>query len=453
MRPNSLAFRLFASAAAWTLVVLPVTAFLLLSLYRQAVERNFDARLNVYLTSLIASTTAQGATTPSAPANLGEPSFTIPFSGWYWQIKAPGGTEPLFVSDSLLDQQLKLPSQEGVVPDQTLTRRAYAPGPQDQRLRVVEREIRPAGPQSSPYSYAVAGDAAEVERDLGEFRTMLIAALAVLGLGLVVATLFQVRFGLAPLRAIRHDLSAIRSGEAERLEGELPTEIRPLQQELNALIQSNREIVERARTHVGNLAHALKTPLSVITNEAREKEGPLAGKVIEQAELMRTQITHHLDRARVAARSGAIGDITDVDGVLKGLKRALDRIYEGRALDIEVRCDSGLKFQGEKQDFEEMVGNLCDNACKWAKSRVWVTAVRRDGAADFEVVVDDDGPGLTEAERAKVVKRGQRLDETKPGSGLGLSIVADLAHLYKGRFELEPSPQGGLRARLELPAA
>jgi signal transduction histidine kinase len=453
MRPNSLAFRLFASAAAWTLVVLPVTAFLLLSLYRQAVERNFDARLNVYLTSLIASTTAQGAKTPTAPATLGEPAFTIPFSGWYWQIKPLGGAQPLFVSDSLLDQELKLPSHEGVAADQNLTRRAYGPGPQDQRLRVVEREIRPAGPQSSPYSYAVAGDAAEIERDLSEFRTMLIAALGVLGLGLVVATLFQVRFGLAPLRAIRHDLAAIRSGDAERLEGELPTEIRPLQQELNALIQSNREIVERARTHVGNLAHALKTPLSVITNEAREKDGPLAGKVIEQAELMRTQITHHLDRARVAARSGAIGDITDVDGVLNGLKRALDRIYEGRALELSVTCSPGLRFQGEKQDFEEMVGNLLDNACKWAKSRVWVTASRAGGDGNFEVLVDDDGPGLTGAERAKAVKRGQRLDETKPGSGLGLSIVADLAHLYKGRFELEPSPQGGLRARLELPAA
>ena len=356
MRPNSLAFRLFASAAAWTLVVLPVTAFLLLSLYRQAVERNFDARLNVYLTSLVASTTAEGAKTPTAPANLGEPAFTIPFSGWYWQIKTLDAEQPLFISDSLLDQQLKLPSQEGVTPDQTLTRRAYAPGPQDQRLRVVEREIRPAGAQSTPYSYAIAGDAAEIERDLAEFRMMLIAALGVLGLGLVVATLFQVRFGLAPLRAIRHDLAAIRSGDAERLEGELPTEIRPLQQELNALIQSNREIVDRARTHVGNLAHALKTPLSVITNEAREKDGPLAGKVIEQAELMRNQITHHLDRARVAARSGAIGDITDVDGVLNGLKRALDRIYEGRALELDVRSDAGLKFQGEKQDFEEMVG-------------------------------------------------------------------------------------------------
>jgi signal transduction histidine kinase len=320
-------------------------------------------------------------------------------------------------------------------------------------LRVVEREIRPAGPNSAPYSYAVAGDAAEIERDLAEFRTMLIAALGVLGLGLVVATLFQVRFGLAPLRAIRHDLAAIRSGDAEQLEGELPSEIRPLQQELNALIQSNRDIVERARTHVGNLAHALKTPLSVITNEAREKDGPLAGKVIEQAELMRTQITHHLDRARVAARSGAIGDITDVDGVLKGLKRALDRIYEGRALELDVHSDQGLRFQGEKQDFEEMVGNLLDNACKWAKSKVCVSASRADGAGNFEVLVDDDGPGLTEAERVKVVERGQRLDETKPGSGLGLSIVADLAHLYRGRFELEPSPQGGLRARLQLPAA
>jgi hypothetical protein len=190
MRPNSLAFRLFASAAAWTLVVLPVTAFLLLSLYRQAVERSFDARLNVYLTSLVASTTAEGTSTPKAPANLGEPVFTIPFSGWYWQIKALEGAaeRPLFVSDSLLDQQLKLPSQEGVAPDQHLIRRSYAPGPQDQRLRVVEREIKPAGTQSAPYSYAVAGDAAEIDKDLGEFRMMLIAALGVLGLGHVLAT-------------------------------------------------------------------------------------------------------------------------------------------------------------------------------------------------------------------------------------------------------------------------
>jgi signal transduction histidine kinase len=334
-----------------------------------------------------------------------------------------------------------------------LTRRAYLSGPEQQRLRIVEREIRPAGPQSTPYSFAVAGDAAEIDRDLSEFTTLLIAALAALGLGLVAATFFQVRFGLSPLRAIRQDLAAIRSGQAERLEGELPYEIRPLQQELNALIESNREIVDRARTHVGNLAHALKTPLSVIRNEARAQEGPLAAKVVEQAEIMRKQITHHLDRARVAARSSVIGDVTDVAGSLLALKRTLNRIYEERDLDVEVTCSDGLKFQGEKQDFEEMVGNLFDNACKWAKLQVTVEAQRKEGTARLTVVVDDDGPGLTEAQLARVVKRGQRLDETKPGSGLGLSIVADLAHLYKGRFELEPSPEGGLRAALELPAA
>jgi signal transduction histidine kinase len=454
MRPNSLAFRLFASAAAWTLVVLPVTAILLISLYREALERNFDARLNVYLTSLVASTARDGATTPSAPADFGQPIFGIPFSGWYWQIVPLGrATRPDFVSDSLLDQQLKLPSQNGVEPDASLTRRAYIDGPNDQRLRIVEREIRPSGPNTAPYSYAVAGDSAEIDSDLSEFTMMLIAALAVAGLGLVAATFFQVRFGLSPLRAIGQGLAAIRSGEAEKLEGELPLEIKPLQHELNALIQSNREIVERARTHVGNLAHALKTPLSVISNEARAQEGALGAKVIEQAEIMRDQITHHLDRARVAARSGAIGDVTDVGAVLQALKRTLDRIYEERGLEVALATAPGLKFQGEKQDFEEMVGNLLDNACKWARSKVSASAERSGTEAKVIVIVDDDGPGLTKAERVSAVKRGQRLDETKPGSGLGLSIVADLAHLYKGRFLLEPSPEGGLRARLELPAA
>jgi signal transduction histidine kinase len=454
MGRNSLAFRLFVSAVALTLLVVPAAAILLSSLYRQAVERNFDARLNVYLTSLVASSTEDVTTgTPKEPAGLNEPAFRIPFSGWYWQIKPLTAGRPLFISDSLLDQQLTLPSQIGVEPDETRTRRAYAPGPEHQRLRIVEREIRPGGPNSTPYSYAIAGDGSEIDTDLAWFTTMLIAALGLLSLGLVLATLFQVRFGLAPLRAIRHDLAAIRSGQAESLEGEIPDEIRPLQQELNALIQSNREIVERARTHVGNLAHALKTPLSVISNEARHQEGPLAAKVIEQAEIMRTQITHHLDRARVAARSSVIGDATEVEAVLSALKRTLDRIYGERGLDLEVTSAPGLKFQGEKQDLEEMVGNLLDNACKWASWKVKASAEKGRRSGTFTVTVDDDGPGLSEEDRARAMKRGQRLDESKPGSGFGLSIVADLAHLYKGKFELEPSPEGGLRARLELPAA
>ena len=453
MGPKSLAFRLFVSAAAWVLVVIPIAAVLLSSLYRQSIERNFDARLDVYMTSLVAASTAEGGEVPETPESLGAPIFDIPFSGWYWQIKALKGAErPLFVSDSLLDQQLDLPSQEGVPPDDTLTRRSYGTGPNDENVRMVEREIRPGANASDGYSYAVAGDAAEIDADLAQFTTMLVLALVILGVGLTVATFFQVRFGLLPLRAIRHDLAAIRSGDAEKLEGELPDEIKPLQTELNALIQSNRDVVERARTHVGNLAHALKTPLSVISNEARRHDGSLSDKVVEQAELMRTQITHHLDRARVAARSGVIGGVTDVEPTLMALKRALDRIYGEKGIDLSVSVDPGLSFQGEKQDFEEMTGNLIDNACKWANGSVAVTARRRSDDT-ISVSVDDDGPGLTKAERERVVKRGQRLDESKPGSGLGLSIVADLAHLYKGLLALENAEGGGLSARLTLPAA
>jgi signal transduction histidine kinase len=292
---------------------------------------------------------------------------------------------------------------------------------------------------------------------------MLLIALSILGAGLLAATAFQVRFGLRPLARIERGLSEIRSGQAQRLEGELPTEITPLQNELNALIQSNQDVIDRARTQVGNLAHALKTPLSVITNEARDDKGPFAAKVAEQAETMRHQINHYLDRARVAASAGIIAGVTEVAPVAASLQRALSRIYgdnrNDRAIRVVVDCPSGARFRGEKQDLEEMLGNLMDNGCKWARSEVSLTVQRvqsgsgRSQSNRLRLIVDDDGPGLSAEQRAEVGKRGKRLDETKPGSGLGLSIVADLAGLYHGSFELQPAPSGGLRAVLELPAA
>lgn len=452
MKPRSLAFRLFASAVIWTLVVVPVAAILLISLYRQVLERDFDARLNAYLTNLVASSTASGAAVPETPASLGDPHFTIPLSGWYWEIKPlAANAAPLFASESLLDQAIPLPSSSGAPPDKNRSWHAELTGPEGHQIRVLEREIYPLGPGSSAYLYAVAGNAEAISSDLAHFTTMLIAALLVFALGFVAAILFQVRYGLLPLREMRRSLAAIRSGEVERLEGNFPDEIKPLQNELNALIESNRAVVSRARTHVGNLAHALKTPLSVIANEARGKRSPFARKVMEQAEIMRTQITHHLDRAQVAARSQGLGEVTDVEEALEALRRTLVRLYAERGLHLDVACDSGLKFRGERQDFEEMAGNLMDNACKWGKSRVVVRAEQRGPA--FVLSVDDDGPGLDPAERARAVKRGQRLDESMPGSGLGLSIVADLAHLYHGKFALEPSSLGGLQARLTLPAA
>jgi signal transduction histidine kinase len=283
-------------------------------------------------------------------------------------------------------------------------------------------------------------------------------ALAVAGFGLVGATVVQVRYGLKPLGAIERGLADIRSGRARRLEGDLPAEIEPLRAELNALIQANQDTIERARTQVGNLAHALKTPLAVMINEAREERTPFGDKIAEQGDIMRDQVNHYLDRARVAAQLGVIGTVTDVESVLRGLIRAVSRIYRERHIDIVAECPPGVRFRGERQDLEEMLGNLLDNACKWAGSQVTARVVVREADGQrphrvVEITVADDGPGLNTEQRTQAVKRGRRLDESKPGSGLGLSIVADLVQGYGGTFHMEAAPSGGLSARLVLPAA
>ena len=459
IKRNSLSRRLFFSSAIWTLLVLPFAAAVLISLYRDAVERSFDARLNQYLEYLIAITSPDQGIDIMEPASLGEPLFSLPSSGWYWEIRALGGAPLAFKSVSLASEALKLPSEAGTLPDSTDLRRAYLAGPESQSLRVLEREITIIqNEQQRRYAYAVAGDAGEISAQVSAFTAMLVTAFSMLAAGLLIATFFQVRYGLRPLHNIGEKLVAIRSGKASRLEGSLPEEIQPLQEELNALIQSNQAIIERARTHVGNLAHALKTPLSVITNEAREKDGEFAIKVAAQAELMREYITHHLGRAQIAARVSIVGGVTDVSETVNSLTNTLARIYSERNINFVVECPPDAKFRGEKQDLQEMVGNLLDNACKWADGRVAISvemqaAARPANARQLTVLVDDDGPGLTIPELESVVQRGKRLDETKPGSGLGLSIVADLSEMYYGSFVLQQAPSGGVRAKLVLPAA
>jgi signal transduction histidine kinase len=301
----------------------------------------------------------------------------------------------------------------------------------------------------------VAGDASEIFEETRAFDYYLGGTFAALTVVLVLTTIFQVRFGLAPLKRISDSIADIRSGRAERLEGEFPVEIAPLARETNALIDANREIVERARTHVGNLAHAIKTPLSVIVNEASARGGDsLAAKVLEQADVMRDQVAHHLERARIAARLTIIGTVTEVAPAIEALRRTMEKIHRDRGIVIDVEADVSAKFRGERQDFEEMAGNLVDNACKWARSRVFIEVLAEKAGAGvpmLRIIVDDDGRGLSADERAKVSRRGQRLDESKPGSGLGLSIVVDLAALYGGSLTLGAAPIGGLRAELVLP--
>jgi signal transduction histidine kinase len=461
MKTNSLAFRLFATAAAWVLLVLPIAGAIIYSLYAQEVATSFDRRLSVLLTVVLSDTIDHGDNEPGTPKDVGEPLFEITHSGWYWQIKPLDGKPGETISSrSLAGLTIPLPSEHNVEPNEREMRLANLDGPLEQKLRVAETiYVFGDGKKAHRYSVAVAGALGEVETSLKHFRARLTMALALAGIGLLAVTLFQIRFGLFPLHKMEKGLAAIRSGEASRLDVELPQEIEPLQYELNALLKSNQDIVERARTHVGNLAHALKTPLAVMTNEAREDQGPLARKVAEQTEIMTTQVNLYLDRARMAARIGVIGRVTEVRPVSESIIRALERIYRDKQLSFAMDCPPGARFQGERQDLEEMLGNLLDNASKWARTKVLLAAAAVPASAGngavswLEIRVDDDGPGLTSEQLADPIKRGRRLDETKPGSGLGHSIVADLAHSYSGRLELAPSEFGGLSARLTLPLA
>jgi len=460
MRLNSLAFRLFATAIVSTMLILPVAGLLIYSVYRQEAEEGFDERLRQLLTIVHADSIDESSSEPGTPGQVGEPLFFITHSGWYWQIKplngAPGQTK---ASPSLANFGLPSPFEEGIEPDVQGTRWLDFLGPNNQPVRIAETIYAFGEDSSGPqYSIAVAGPLDWLEARVASFGTQLAFALTLAGIALVAVTLLQVRFGLLPLRAIENGLAAVRSGKSTRLEGELPAEIEPLQHELNALIQSNEEVIERARTQVGNLAHALKTPLAVITNEAREDKSPLAQKVAEQAQVMRDQVNHYLDRARMAASAGSLVRVTDVLPVAEALQRALERIYHEKGIAIRLDCPEDARFQGERHDLEEMLGNLLDNACKWGRRSIRVSiSVRRPelrGASPRLIVtIEDDGPGLTEDQRRRIGKRGLRLDETKPGSGLGLSIVSDLALSYRGRLELGASRYGGLLAKLDLPAA
>jgi signal transduction histidine kinase len=454
MRLNSLAVRLIAAASLWSAVALVVAGLILTSLYRQTVEQAFDERLGVYLTTLIGNLATQDPTELSDPGNLGEQRFELLYSGWYWQVRPAGGGPVLLASRSLFSDTLDIAEATDTSTENGVTSGSLV-GPEGQSLRAVGRTII-FDPQNR-FDVLVAGDAGQMREQIAAFSTSVVVTLSVFGFGLVIATMIQIRWGLRPLDRVRHGLAQLRSGKETRFEGPFPAEIEPLARELNGLLESNQQIIERARTQVGNLAHALKTPLSVITNEARATPGAFAEKVTEQAALMRRQVNHYLDRARIAARSNVIGAVADVEPTIARLIRAMTRIHEDRGLTLSADVPDGLRFKGEQQDFEEIVGNLLDNACKWARSKVSVTVTcarrpREDEDGRLLIRIDDDGPGLSAEQRAEVTRRGRRLDETKPGSGLGLSIVTDLVALYDGNVRLDRSPDGGLRAEIELPA-
>ncbi|MCK6454019.1 MAG: sensor histidine kinase [Alphaproteobacteria bacterium] len=447
MKGRSLAFRLVLLSSLWIFAALLAGSFVITGLFRDYVRRNFDQRLETLLDGMVAlSEIEQGQLVLSrAP---GEPRFDVPYSGWYWQIA--DRNDVVQRSRSLWDRRME-PRRVGAAGggEGAEILRYDDIGPQNQKLRVIERMILlPGG--STPYFYLVAGDTAESLADIQEFESVLGWALGALGSGLVAAVLLQVRLGLRPLRRIGEALGEIRSGRAEKLSGDFPLEVTPLADELNQLLDHNAEVVRRARTHVGNLAHALKTPVAVLANEADAAgDSHLAEVVRRQAALMKRLVDHHMARARAAASVNVLGARTELKPVIEALCRTLQRIYAERRISVDCETDERAAFRGERHDFEDLLGNLVDNACKWARRQVFVKTTASGGR--IEITVDDDGPGLPEDQRSAVFQRGTRLDESTPGTGLGLSIVRDVAGLYGGSVTLDASPLGGLRAILTLP--
>lgn len=450
---RSLAARLVAGAAIWSAVVLLLAGVGLSGLYRDSVERQLDRELIVVIDALGAE-----IATDSVGARLGaepnDPRYFQTFSGRYWQISEAG--RPILRARSLWDFEFVWPPS-AADPLKTPGAVVFAdtPGPDGQRLRAASVAL--VAPQrAAPLVFTAAADRKTMDAEIDRFTATLALALVALAAGLVVAVVLQVRVGLAPLEALSRDVAEVRRGARERLGGDYPREVAPLTQELDKLLEHNREIVERARTHVGNLAHALKTPISVLMNEARSEDGPLAGLVRRQTESMSRNVEHYLRRAQAAARAEAVGVKASVMPVITDIARTLERLHGGaKDLDLEVEAAPGaerLAFRGERQDFEEMGGNLMDNACKYGAG---VVRVRLASAPEgrLSLVVEDDGPGLPPERIEEALKRGGRLDETAPGQGLGLSIVAELARLYGGALDLGRSELGGLRAELTLPAA
>jgi len=455
----SLARRITIAAAIWGVFVLIGGALALSAVYRAQtlalVERDLQETLITLSRELIredAFLEDGRITNTDRDFFPSDARFQTQYSGQYWAVVGLNPDLTIagdFRSKSLWDEDVPLPPEliAKSVAAPGVTQFGNFEGPADQRSRVAAQAIvienRP-----TPLILVSAADRTPNDVAATNFRNLLLGTMIALFGGVFAAMLLGIRYSLTPLSRLQADVARVREGEAQKLAGDYPAEVRPLTEELNKLIEHNRDVVERARTHVGNLAHALKTPLAVLKNEAAGSS-QLDEVVRRQADAMQTNVEHYLKRARMAARAETIGARTEVRPVIDGLARLLNRLFDARGIEVTVKGSTAAVFRGEKQDFEEMIGNLMENACKWAASEVKVTV--SDSPRELVIEVDDDGRGLSEEERADAMKRGVRLDETTPGTGLGLSIVKELAELHKGRLELGVAALGGLRATLRFP--
>ncbi|HET8535228.1 MAG TPA: ATP-binding protein [Sphingomicrobium sp.] len=429
-------------AGLWIGILLITGGFALDRVLTTSIVRNFDDQL-VYVLRSLAYSSEIG---PDGEVRFNRPPadqrFVQPYSGVYFQVSA-AGHEP-FPSRSLWDRRLKVSADHFDSKPHVYNSDEFAGEP----LRVAEMDAILPGSETR-WRFQVAQSREMIDTQIHDLRQTLFWSFAALGVGLLVLAALQAFYGLWPLRRVQREVAAIRSGNEQRISDTFPTEIRPLTEEINQLLAHSEAQAEEARRHAGNLAHALKTPLTVITNAATADAPDLDNTVIREAALMRRQVDHHLARARAIGRRASAQARARVWDSACAVQRAVDRLYEG--VTVDIAGDKSAEVRVERQDLDEMIGNLVENAAKYGNGRVFITVEKHDSTID--IVVEDDGPGIAEAEREALFARGARLDTGKPGTGLGLAIVRDVATIYGGSVRLEESEDlGGLLARLSLPA-
>lgn len=436
---RSISLRLLLAVLVMVGLALPIAGTLLSHHYRTSATQAFDERLAATLNVIMAGVTydrlAQQLVHDQA---LGDPRFENVYSGWYWQIT--DGAQNTLASRSLWDQRLP------VVENENLSARSIS-GPRDQSLRMVERDIYLA-PLEAPLHISVAARDDVLTDDIGEFQHLLWGGLIGLGALLIGVLALQVRWGLAPLRRMHANLRDVEQGRSEQLDTRLPEELATLAASMNAVLARDQRLIERGRHTAGNLAHALKTPLSVMRLQLRQL--PEANRAAWEVELARidSAVRHHLARASAAGEGVRFAPIA-LHTTLAPLLNGLARLAQRRGIVLRQTWGQSIRVHMDEQDIQELVGNLMDNALRWAQSEVALD-VQIDEQR-LMLTVRDNGPGMSEAECQQAVQRGKRLDEQRSGSGLGLAIVTDLVALYSGQMHLTRASTGGLEVVVELP--
>jgi signal transduction histidine kinase len=446
-RMGSLSRRMIGVAALWIVALLLIGGFALDRVLTRSIVDSFDNQLVFVLNSMIASSEIG----PDGEVRFNRPPadqrFVEPYSGLYFQISGTGAET--FASRSLWDRRLRVADSHSDLKPHLYDSGEFSSRDHAEPLRIAERDaVLPSS--AVRWRFQVAQSRETIDEQIRHLRSTLVWSFSALGVGLLVLAALQTFYGLWPLRRVRNDVASIRSGEKTRISDEFPAEIRPLTEEINQLLAHSEAQAEEARRHAGNLAHALKTPLTVITNAATADSPDLADTVCREAVVMRRQVDHHLARARAIGRRAAAQSRATVWDSLQAVQRAVDRLHEG--VTVDIAGDHHAQVRVERQDLDEMLGNLVDNAAKYGGGRVFVTVEHKGRLVD--VLVEDDGPGIPEGRRGELFSRGARLDTTgKPGTGLGLAIVRDVAEIYGGGIRLEESEDlGGLLARLSLPS-